>query len=483
MKPTAGLWLRRLQGLSLSLMETVGKRQGYGSSARQGYDYRDTVLASQIDHFSDGVTQSLWTQDISIEYLSTDSIMLSDSWTRAITEKMQISIQQYPLGEVAYRISSMEWDLRGEFQRREVWTTKKKQRLIDTILRGWQIPSIHLLRSGRHGQVTVLDGQQRLVAIRDFMDGAFRVNGEIAPINNAVNSLNGLAFPQFPSWARHELTNYTIAVVFVDDYSPEEVAELFYRLNQGTRLTAAEHRNAFHGPVGKQIKEIAQEFESLSGDGHYFGISNLRMAYDDVLAHLANTLIEGTLWSRVNSSSLSEMYKSKEPLPIQIVHTLRGAIHAFSPALRNNHPDVRFGKASIFSWLLFAVRANSSGLIAPDSIHLFVHDFETARQSKSEGFIHKRFQEISTNTQYAQLLRIFNHRCSSRITETSSVVLRDIAIWIFFAVVTEQLHWKTGQAEFLDSIHQIVELLERYKYVTEDVLLDTAEAIGWGERI
>nr|WP_186019452.1 DUF262 domain-containing protein [Burkholderia gladioli] len=374
----------------------------------------------------------------------------------------------------------MEWDIQGEFQRREVWTIPKKQRLIDTILRGWQMPSIHLLRSREYGPMTVLDGQQRLVAIRDFMGGAFRVNGEISPVNAVTSSLDGLAYSQFPGSAKRAFSDYIIPVVFVDDYSPEEVAELFYRLNQGTRLTAAEHRNAFHGPVGKQIKDIAQEFVKLSGDDSYPGFSNLRMAYDDVLAHLANTLIEGTLWSRVNSSSVTEMYKSDHPLPRRIVRALTGAIHTFAPVLRDKHRDIKFGKASIYSWLLFSVRANSSGLIPPDSIPSFVDDFESARQGAMSGFSNRQFYEITSKPQYQKLLEIFNKRCSSRITETSSVVLRDLAIWIFFAVMTgHPRHSPT----FLDSIAEVVDLLERYKFVSEDVLLDTAKAIGWGSEI
>jgi hypothetical protein len=377
----------------------------------------------------------------------------------------------------------MDWDLQAEFQRGEVWTNKKKQRLIDTILRGWQMPSIHLLRSHDYGRMTVLDGQQRLVAIRDFMEGDFRVNGDIPPFNAATSSLGGLTYRQFPAWAQDAFDRYMIPVVRVEDYNPDEVAELFYRLNQGTRLTAAEHRNAFHGPVGKQIKDIANEFVSLSGDQSFLGFSNLRMAYDDVLAHLANTLMEGTLWSRVNSNSVTEMYKWGTPLPTHVEYALRGAIVAVAPALRGKHPEVKFSKASIYSWLVFAVRANAAELVPIDSIPFFISDFESARQ-RVFGEVHNhRLFNISSNRQYAQLLDIFTDRCSSRSAESSSVVLRDLVLWIFYAVATDHHKYNKGRSSLFESISAIVDLLEQYKFVSEDVLLETAEALGWGNLI
>lgn len=59
-------------------------------------------------------------------------------------------------------------DLQPDFQRGEIWTIQKKQKLIDSILRGWKIPPIHVIHNAQSVD-EVLDGQQRLAAIRDFL--------------------------------------------------------------------------------------------------------------------------------------------------------------------------------------------------------------------------------------------------------------------------------------------------------------------------
>ena len=64
---------------------------------------------------------------------------------------------------------------------------------------------------------------------------------------------------------------------------PEEPGELFYRLNQLTNLTAAEQRNAFFGPVRKQIKDLVQLIKTRPDFERRIGFSNARMSYDDVL--------------------------------------------------------------------------------------------------------------------------------------------------------------------------------------------------------
>src|SRR5687768_14304864 len=86
------------------------------------------------------------------------------------------------------RIERGRIDLQPDFQRGEVWTRPKKQRLIDSILRGWHVPPIHLVRRPS-GYFDVLDGQQRLTAIRDFTQGQFPVKGDIEPLDARIKNL------------------------------------------------------------------------------------------------------------------------------------------------------------------------------------------------------------------------------------------------------------------------------------------------------
>src|SRR3954469_15374236 len=72
-------------------------------------------------------------------------------------------------------------DLQPSFQRGEIWSDTRKQSLIDSILRGWYVPPIHVVRVKDSTKREVLDGKQRLTSILEFVHGAFAVDGTIEP--------------------------------------------------------------------------------------------------------------------------------------------------------------------------------------------------------------------------------------------------------------------------------------------------------------
>ena len=56
-----------------------------------------------------------------------------------------------------------------QYQRAAVWKLTKKQKLIDSILRGYDIPKIYLRKSPDDAyEHEIVDGQQRLRAIWEF---------------------------------------------------------------------------------------------------------------------------------------------------------------------------------------------------------------------------------------------------------------------------------------------------------------------------
>jgi uncharacterized protein with ParB-like and HNH nuclease domain len=93
---------------------------------------------------------------------------------------MKLTPSEPDLQSIVSRIDNNDIDLQPDFQRQEVWSTKKKRHFIDTILRGWSIPPIHLVETD-HYRLEVLDGQQRLSAIRDFLHDEFSIDGNITP--------------------------------------------------------------------------------------------------------------------------------------------------------------------------------------------------------------------------------------------------------------------------------------------------------------
>src|SRR5438552_18607713 len=83
---------------------------------------------------------------------------------------MKLSHWEPDLRTITSWIENGEIDLQPNFQRGDIWPLPKKRKLIDTVLRGWSIPPIHVVVTPS-GTLEVLDGQQRLTSIRDFVRG------------------------------------------------------------------------------------------------------------------------------------------------------------------------------------------------------------------------------------------------------------------------------------------------------------------------
>ncbi|WP_338082175.1 GmrSD restriction endonuclease domain-containing protein [Aeromonas sobria] len=130
----------------------------------------------------------------------------------------------------------------------------------------------------------VLDGQQRLSAIVEFLENEIPIDGNIEPYDESIQKLHGLRFNQLPERVRFRIEQYSIRIHELYDYQEGEPYELFFRLNQGVTLTPAEKRNTFFGPVREQIKNFVACMNELKIDGSRIGFNNNRLAYDDVMA-------------------------------------------------------------------------------------------------------------------------------------------------------------------------------------------------------
>src|SRR3989442_13010878 len=68
-----------------------------------------------------------------------------------------------------------------EFQRGEVWDLPRKQKLLDSMLHGYNINTI-FMRQLTDGRYECLDGQQRLKTIlKEFLNDKFPINPKITP--------------------------------------------------------------------------------------------------------------------------------------------------------------------------------------------------------------------------------------------------------------------------------------------------------------
>lgn len=373
------------------------------------------------------------------------------------------------------RIRDGSIDLQPDFQRGVVWPRTKQQKLIDSILRDWHIPPIHLIRDDAENEV-VLDGQQRLEAIRAFVSNEFPVDGNVAPSDAVIEALDGLFYSALPEKVKRRVDRFAIRVFTIVDYEPEEPFELFYRLNQPMALTASEQRNAFFGRARDQVRNLVDFAERKGLSRDTIGFSNSRMAYDDVFARFCLTLEQKRLNEKVTSNAITEMYRSPKGFSQR---SLDLAHHTtdFVLSLSVWQSQIKLNKATLYSWLCFFAAAINDGAGAAHRSRLstFVEIFELARNI-SRGAAASNTTSMSlpqfTPKQTFALIHVFNDRSTARVADVASVVLRDFILWIAWS--------RHGGTEFAHAKMASKVAPDLFATDTERTLLELADEMRWG---
>ena len=398
---------------------------------------------------------------------------------------MRLDQSSVDISTLVEKVRRGEIDLQPHFQRGQVWADSKKKRLIDTVLRQWYVPAIHIVVNEELDREEILDGQQRLRSIIDFMDDDFRIDGRIQPFDEEIEALNGMFYSQLPDRIKARFRRFTITTVRLRDFRPEEPGELFFRLNQLTALTSAEQRNALFGTPRNQIKTIVKDFERRT-ENISIGFTNSRMNYDDTVARVALTLELGSLSERVTASRLEQRYRLGDPFSPLITDQLQGALRVLSEIMVEKNLRTRLNKGSLFSWLYFYVYYSfgESGDLA-----FAFDDFFPAFESTRLGLgNYPAFKLRLTGRADAETLElitsIFNDRSSSRVNDTSSVLLRDLCLVVSFAsafpnVAYASEHFGVRQ----EAIDRALRRLERFPSdVAERTIAESALARMWEAR-
>lgn len=126
-----------------------------------------------------------------------------------------------------------------EYQRQaRLWSPERKSRLIDSLLRDIDIPKLYF-NVAKDGSIEVVDGQQRLWAIWDFLNDEYH------------HLLNGKAqrFSELDRKDRDTIKNFELQITVFDEADEDYLRELFLRLQLGLLLNTGEKLHATTGKM------------------------------------------------------------------------------------------------------------------------------------------------------------------------------------------------------------------------------------------
>ena len=202
---------------------------------------------------------------------------------------MKLSHKQYSLSTLSQMQKRI--DERPDYQRPLAWTISQKQLLIDSILRGYDVPKMYWESlEDSEFKFAVIDGQQRITTIWSFFNGDFVIAKDADPIDGTP--IAGKKFDQLDDDLLDDFNTYQVSVVIVEEAKQtdqdDEIRDMFLRLQNGTTLKAQEKRNAQPGKMRDFIKTISE---------HQFftkcKFSNTRLTYDHVAAQMVCLEIAG----------------------------------------------------------------------------------------------------------------------------------------------------------------------------------------------
>lgn len=170
---------------------------------------------------------------------------------------MKINPTTFPISWFRDRKIDGSLILKPPYQRKPVWTNKQKAYLIDTILGSYNIPEIYIHRETDDEGSTkynIVDGQQRIRTILEFIDGDFSLLEEYTP------DYADFLFKDLPPEIQKKFWGFTIFAREIVDVEEEDVKNLFKRMNKNVvTLNAQELRHATYD--GEFIKLMEEEAE------------------------------------------------------------------------------------------------------------------------------------------------------------------------------------------------------------------------------
>lgn len=239
-----------------------------------------------------------------------------------MSTQIKPSVTNPTIADIYEKIDTKRLELTPDFQRKFVWTHEHQEQFLDTILHGFPFPEIYVCQGEidtkklRTSQ-KVIDGQQRLTTIRNYIEGDFKKNLKIVPSFDALNEEQ-----------RANFLSYQIVVRDIGKVEDNLVREIFRRINLTKfKLDDIEIHNAIYdGKFIQVAKELADEV-ALEEFGVFHESEFTRMADVHFFLQVMSTLVRGGYFPRDNEvekcvAEFNEEFQEAHRIKAQILKSI-----------------------------------------------------------------------------------------------------------------------------------------------------------------
>ena len=199
------------------------------------------------------------------------------------------------------------------YQRRKVWNEQDKVRLIETILMEYVMPEVFFWTAERDPETGIasthiVDGQQRINTIVEFINNEFSLNVKYLPNDNIKETCGNKRFNQLENNYRTMIWDYPVSVVEIDrDCSRDDIKQMFYRLNlTNYDLNQQEKRNSKDSKFGDKCEALSTY--DFWKNVHLFSSADARRMKDVEYCCIIYILANEGIVDQTNGKKINDYY-------------------------------------------------------------------------------------------------------------------------------------------------------------------------------
>lgn len=199
------------------------------------------------------------------------------------------------------------------YQRRSVWVDRDKIRLIETILLGLIVPELYFWDAetdANSGQTIthIVDGQQRIKAIVDFIDNKIRLQRDCLLDPVAKERYGDKSFSDLDDEVKKQLWAFRLSVIRIENKDMDEIRKIFFRVNL-TNYSLNDQERRHSNSWGK-FADLTSEVISLSiwDDYSLFTAGDIRRRKDEEFCSTLILLAKKGIIDQTTQKPLNDAY-------------------------------------------------------------------------------------------------------------------------------------------------------------------------------
>lgn len=344
---------------------------------------------------------------------------------------MKILRNTMPISDIYNLMKSGELTINRSYQRGTgLWPDNARSYFIDTVLNDFPFPKVVMRQvvdlKTKKSKREIIDGQQRLTTIRDYIDNKFK-------LSSVSKKFKGNKFEDLPDEVCARLLSYEVSIDNIVTATTEEILEIFRRINSYTLpLNISEKRHAtFQGEFKWFVSDLAEYVTPFFEKYQTLSIRDIsRMADTDLITECCQLKLEGI--KNRTAKNLTDLY-SKNDESFTNEDEIRNVFMTSFNFIKDNLTEV-FENCTIPSYIFYSLMGalifNKYGF--PDEKG-DMRDFQTtdnfvANIDKSRDGLIRMFSEFEerdedgTFSEFVKASTATTHSYRNRITRTQSIL-------------------------------------------------------------